>query len=43
MTGIVSAACAVPEWMKKLITHWIRNITCAMTPRGSSDSVFDAT
>ena len=29
MIGMVSAACPVPLWMKKLITDWITNIFCA--------------
>ena len=34
MMGMVSAACAVPEWMKKLMTTWMANITCAATIPG---------
>jgi hypothetical protein len=29
MIGMVSAACPVPLWMKKLITDWMTNIFCA--------------
>ena len=35
MTGMVSAAWAVPEWMKKLMTLWVRNMIWAVSRRGT--------
>ena len=37
MMGIVSAAWAVPEWMKKLMIDWTTNITCAATTAGRAE------
>ncbi len=43
MMGMVNAAWAVPEWMKKLMTHCTRNITWPMTATGRAVSEPDAT
>jgi hypothetical protein len=40
MMGMVRAAWAVPEWMKKLITAWMRNMVWGITGRGSTDMRF---
>ena len=42
MIGMVRAAWAVPEWMRKLMPDWIRNITWATTTRGSTAMALEA-
>jgi hypothetical protein len=44
MMGMVRAACAVPEWTKKLIAHWDRPFfsTRRYSPPGSSQAAATA-